>query len=198
LAHVQWSLGGVHNQLNALAAIAAADHVGVPPEQSALALAQFENVKRRMEVRARIPYSAASHKPNSTQEKTEVVTIYDDFAHHPTAIRTTVNGLRRRIGSARILAVFEPRSNTMKLGAMKAQLPWSLEEVDLAFCHTGGLSWDASEALKPLGTKAFCAPNIDALAAQVASHARAGDHILCMSNGGFGGIHQKLAQLLQG
>jgi UDP-N-acetylmuramate: L-alanyl-gamma-D-glutamyl-meso-diaminopimelate ligase len=172
--------------------------VGVPPEQSALALAQFENVKRRMEVRARIPYSAASHKPNSTQEKTEVVTIYDDFAHHPTAIRTTVNGLRRRIGSARILAVFEPRSNTMKLGAMKAQLPWSLEEVDLAFCHTGGLSWDASEALKPLGTKAFCAPNIDALAAQVASHARAGDHILCMSNGGFGGIHQKLAQLLQG
>jgi UDP-N-acetylmuramate: L-alanyl-gamma-D-glutamyl-meso-diaminopimelate ligase len=198
LAHVQWSLGGVHNQLNGLAAIAAADHVGVPPEQSALALAQFENVKRRMEVRARIPYSAASHKPNSTQEKTEVVTIYDDFAHHPTAIRTTVNGLRRRVGSARILAVFEPRSNTMKLGAMKAQLPWSLEEVDLAFCHTGGLSWDASEALKPLGTKAFCAPNIDALAAQVASHARAGDHILCMSNGGFGGIHQKLAQLLQG
>jgi UDP-N-acetylmuramate: L-alanyl-gamma-D-glutamyl-meso-diaminopimelate ligase len=198
LAHVQWSLGGVHNQLNGLAAIAAADHVGVPPEQSALALAQFENVKRRMEVRARIPYSAASHKPNSTQEKTEVVTIYDDFAHHPTAIRTTVNGLRRRIGSARILAVFEPRSNTMKLGAMKAQLPWSLEEVDLAFCHTGGLSWDASEALKPMGTKAFCAPNIDALAAQVASHARAGDHILCMSNGGFGGIHQKLAQLLQG
>jgi UDP-N-acetylmuramate: L-alanyl-gamma-D-glutamyl-meso-diaminopimelate ligase len=198
VAHVQWSLGGVHNQLNGLAAIAAADHVGVPPEQSALALAQFENVKRRMEVRARIPYSAASHKPNSTQEKTEVVTIYDDFAHHPTAIRTTVNGLRRRIGSARILAVFEPRSNTMKLGAMKAQLPWSLEEVDLAFCHTGGLSWDASEALKPMGTKAFCAPNIDALAAQVASHARAGDHILCMSNGGFGGIHQKLAQLLQG
>jgi UDP-N-acetylmuramate: L-alanyl-gamma-D-glutamyl-meso-diaminopimelate ligase len=198
LAHVQWSLGGVHNQLNGLAAIAAADHVGVPPEQSALALAQFENVKRRMEVRARIPYPAASHKPSTTQEKADVVTIYDDFAHHPTAIRTTVNGLRRRIGSARILAVFEPRSNTMKLGAMKAQLPWSLEEVDLAFCHTGGLSWDASEALKPLGTKAFCAPNIDALAAQVASHARVGDHILCMSNGGFGGIHQKLAQLLQG
>ena len=198
MAHVQWSLGGVHNQLNGLAAIAAADHVGVPPEQSALALAQFENVKRRMEVRARIPYPAASHKPSTTQEKADVVTIYDDFAHHPTAIRTTVNGLRRRIGSARILAVFEPRSNTMKLGAMKAQLPWSLEEVDLAFCHTGGLSWDASEALKPMGTKAFCAPNIDALAAQVASHARAGDHILCMSNGGFGGIHQKLAQLLQG
>jgi UDP-N-acetylmuramate: L-alanyl-gamma-D-glutamyl-meso-diaminopimelate ligase len=151
-----------------------------------------------MEVRARIPYPAASSNAPSLAEKPDVVTIYDDFAHHPTAIRTTVNGLRRRIGTARILAVFEPRSNTMKLGAMKAQLPWSLEEVDLAFCHTGGLSWDASEALKPLGTKAFCAPNIDALAAQVASHARAGDHILCMSNGGFGGIHQKLAQLLQG
>ena len=86
----------------------------------------------------------------------------------------------------------------MKLGAMKAQLPWSLEEVDVAFCHTGGLGWDAAEALKPLGTKAMCAPTIDALAAQVASQVRAGDHILCMSNGGFGGIHQKLADLLQG
>jgi UDP-N-acetylmuramate: L-alanyl-gamma-D-glutamyl-meso-diaminopimelate ligase len=151
-----------------------------------------------MEVRSRIPFPPVSSKAAALAETSGVVTIYDDFAHHPTAIWTTVNGLRRRIGSARILAVFEPRSNTMKLGAMKAQLPWSLEEVDLAFCHTGGLSWDASETLKPLGTKAFCAPNIDALAAQVASHARAGDHILCMSNGGFGGIHQKLALLLQG
>lgn len=198
LAQVQWSLGGVHNQLNALAAIAAADHVGVTPEQSAQALAHFENVKRRMEVRARIPFPLANSKADSPGKTNDVVTIYDDFAHHPTAIRTTVNGLRRRIGSARILAVFEPRSNTMKLGAMKAQLPWSLEEIDVAFCHTGGLGWDAAEALKPLGTKAMCAPTIDALAAQVASHVRAGDHILCMSNGGFGGIHQKLADLLQG
>ena len=198
LAHVQWSLGGVHNQLNALAAIAAADHVGVTPEQSAQALARFENVKRRMEVRARIPFPSANSKADSPGKTNDVVTIYDDFAHHPTAIRTTVNGLRRRIGSARILAVFEPRSNTMKLGAMKAQLPWSLEEVDLAFCHTGGLGWDAAEALKSMGAKAMCESNIDALAAQVASHAQAGDHILCMSNGGFGGIHQKLADLLQG
>ncbi|MCF8147451.1 MAG: UDP-N-acetylmuramate:L-alanyl-gamma-D-glutamyl-meso-diaminopimelate ligase [Sulfuritalea sp.] len=198
LAHVQWSLGGVHNQLNALAAITAADHVGVTPAQSAQALARFENVKRRMEVRARIPFPPVSSNAAALAETSDAVTIYDDFAHHPTAIRTTVNGLRRRIGSARILAVFEPRSNTMKLGAMKAQLPWSLEEVDLAFCHTGGLGWDAAEALQSMGGKALCAPTIDALAAQVASHVRAGDHILCMSNGGFGGIHQKLAQLLQG
>ncbi|MBC7619128.1 MAG: UDP-N-acetylmuramate:L-alanyl-gamma-D-glutamyl-meso-diaminopimelate ligase, partial [Candidatus Saccharibacteria bacterium] len=131
VARVQWSLGGVHNQLNALAAIAAADHVGVPPEVAAKALASFENVKRRMEILA--------HAPLKTAPDAAAVTLYDDFAHHPTAIRTTVNGLRRRVGSARILAVFEARSNTMKLGAMKAQLPWSLEEADLAFCHTGGL-----------------------------------------------------------
>lgn len=198
LAHVQWTLGGIHNQLNALAAIAAADHVGVPPAQSAHALASFENVKRRMEVRARIPFQSTSSNAPPPADKTDVVTIYDDFAHHPTAIRTTVNGLRRRIGNARILAVFEPRSNTMKLGSMKAQLPWSLEEVDLAFCHTAGLGWDAEEALKTMGAKAFCAPDIDTLAAQVVSHVQAGDHILCMSNGGFGGIHLKLAQLLQG
>jgi UDP-N-acetylmuramate: L-alanyl-gamma-D-glutamyl-meso-diaminopimelate ligase len=125
------------------------------------------------------------------------VTIYDDFAHHPTAIRTTINGLRRTVATARILAVFEPRSNTMKLGAMKAQLPWSLEECDLAFCHAGGLDWDAREALSTMGVRAQVADTVDALVAQVASQARAGDHILCMSNGGFGGIHLKLAQALQ-
>jgi UDP-N-acetylmuramate: L-alanyl-gamma-D-glutamyl-meso-diaminopimelate ligase len=123
--------------------------------------------------------------------------VYDDFAHHPTAIRTTINGLRRKVGAARILAVFEPRSNTMKLGAMKAQLPWSLEEADLAFCHSGGLGWDASEALAPMGSKAIVASNIELLSQQVAAHARPGDHILCMSNGGFGGIHAKLLALLQ-
>jgi UDP-N-acetylmuramate: L-alanyl-gamma-D-glutamyl-meso-diaminopimelate ligase len=189
VARVQWALGGVHNQLNALAAIAAAEHVGVAPEVAAKALASFENVKRRMEIRAHAPLHAAP--------QAEAVTVYDDFAHHPTAIRTTVNGLRRRVGAARILAVFEPRSNTMKLGAMKAQLPWSLEETDLAFCHTGGLDWDAAEALAPMGARAQVAGTVDALVAQVLAAARPGDHIVCMSNGGFGGIHGKLIAALQ-
>ena len=189
VARVQWALGGVHNQLNALAAIAAAEHVGVSPVDAALALARFQNVKRRMEMRACIVLNSA---PNAAP-----VTIYDDFAHHPTAIRTTVNGLRRSVGAARILAVFEPRSNTMKLGTMKVQLPWSLEEVDVAFCHGGGLGWDAREALAPMGERAQVAPTIDALAALVAAQARPGDHILCMSNGGFGGVHDKIAALLR-
>ncbi len=189
VAHVRWTLGGVHNQLNALAAIAAADHAGVPPAQAAETLARFENVKRRMEVRAQI---ALPGSPANAP-----VTVYDDFAHHPTAIRTTVNGLRRRVGTARILAIFEPRSNTMKLGAMKAQLPWSLEEADLSFCHSGGLGWDASEALAPMGARAQVADTVDALVAQVQAQVQPGDHLLCMSNGGFGGIHQKLADALR-
>ncbi|MBI2745675.1 MAG: UDP-N-acetylmuramate:L-alanyl-gamma-D-glutamyl-meso-diaminopimelate ligase [Burkholderiales bacterium] len=182
VARVQWSLTGVHNQLNALAAIAAAEHVGVAPELAARALADFQNVKRRMEVRG----------------TARGITLYDDFAHHPTAIRTTVDGLRRKVGpQARILAVFEPRSNTMKLGTMKAQLPWSLEDADLAFCHGGGLGWDAREALAPMGTRAQVADSIDQLVQQVVAAARPGDHILCMSNGGFGGVHQKLLDSLQ-
>ncbi|MFZ3128054.1 MAG: UDP-N-acetylmuramate:L-alanyl-gamma-D-glutamyl-meso-diaminopimelate ligase [Rhodoferax sp.] len=193
VAHVQWSLGGVHNQLNALAAIAAAEHVGVAPDVAAQALGRFENVKRRMEVRASIPWQA----PLQPGETAAPVTIYDDFAHHPTAIHTTVNGLRRKVGTARILAIFEPRSNTMKLGAMKSQLPWSLEEADLAFCHAGGLDWDAREALASMGVRAQVADSVDALVAQVRAAVRPGDHLLCMSNGGFGGVHQKLAQALQ-
>jgi UDP-N-acetylmuramate: L-alanyl-gamma-D-glutamyl-meso-diaminopimelate ligase len=125
------------------------------------------------------------------------ITVYDDFAHHPTAIRTTVNGLRRQVGKARILAIFEPRSNTMKLGTMKAQLPWSLEEADLAFCHSGGLGWDAASALAPMGERAQVADNIDDVIAQVMAQVQPGDHLLCMSNGGFGGIHAKLLQALQ-
>ncbi|MDR7380384.1 UDP-N-acetylmuramate: L-alanyl-gamma-D-glutamyl-meso-diaminopimelate ligase [Rhodoferax ferrireducens] len=181
-ATVEWALGGVHNQLNALAAIAAADHLGVTPAIAARALGEFQNVKRRMEV----------------LDTVRGITVYDDFAHHPTAIRTTVDGLRRRVGpTQRILAVFEPRSNTMKLGAMKAQLPWSLEDADLAFCHTGGLGWDARSALEPMGARAQVADSIDALVDQVLAAAKPGDHILCMSNGGFGGIHAKLLQALQ-
>ena len=186
VAHVAWELGGVHNQLNALAAIASAEHVGVAPELAGQALSKFANVKRRMEVRGRI------RRPDGG------ITVYDDFAHHPTAIRTTVDGLRRKLAPGeRILAVFEPRSNTMKLGTMKAQLPWSLEGADLAFCHSGGLGWDAHAALVGMGNKAQVADNIDALIAQILANARSGDHILCMSNGGFGGIHLKLLQALQ-
>ena len=187
VGHVAWGLTGVHNQLNALAAIAAAEHVGVPPAQAAQALARFENVKRRLEVRAQVVLHGHGLP----------VTIYDDFAHHPTAIRTTVNGLRRRVGGERILAIFEPRSNTMKLGAMKSQLPWSLEEADLAFCHAGGLDWDARQALAPMGTRAHVADTVDALVAQVQAQVQPGDHLLCMSNGGFGGIHARLQAMLQ-
>ena len=189
LGRVDWALSGVHNQLNALAAIAAADHVGVAPADAARALATFQNVRRRMEVRGSVVLPGAGGSP---------VTVYDDFAHHPTAIRTTVDGLRRRVGpSARILALFEPRTNTMKLGAMKAQLPWCLEQVDLSFCHTAGLGWDAAEALAPLGDRARLASSVDDLVRQVVAVARPGDHLLCMSNGGFGGIHQKLLAALQ-
>jgi UDP-N-acetylmuramate: L-alanyl-gamma-D-glutamyl-meso-diaminopimelate ligase len=186
VGHVTWQLTGVHNQLNALAAIAAAEHVGVAPNAAAQALGDFQNVKRRMEVRGTVARQDGN------------ITVYDDFAHHPTAIRTTVDGLRRSVApNDRILAVFEPRSNTMKLGAMKAQLPWSLEQTDLAFCHSGGLDWDASDALASLGARAHVAASIDQLVSQVVANARGGDHIVCMSNGGFGGIHLKLLQALQ-
>ena len=180
IARVDWPLLGEHNQLNALAAIAAAEHAGVAPEVAAKALASFENVRRRLELRG----------------EAGGVKVYDDFAHHPTAIRTTINGLRRKVGTQRILAVFEPRSNTMKLGAMKAQLPWSLEEADLAFCHSGGLGWDAAQALAPMGQLAVVSDSIPDLVQRVVATARPGDHVLCMSNGGFGGIHTKLLDAL--
>ncbi len=178
---VEWSLSGVHTQLNALAAIAAAHHVGVAPGQAAQALARFDNVRRRMELRGTV----------------RSITVYDDFAHHPTAMRTTLDGLRRSTGpNARILAVFEPRSNTMKLGTMKAQLPWALETADLSFCHTAGLDWDAAAALAPLQARAQTAHDIDTLVAQVVQAAQPGDHIVCMSNGAFGGVHARLLSAL--
>lgn len=180
LARVEWPLLGEHNQLNALAAIAAAEHLGVAPEQAAASLARFENVRRRLELRG----------------EAGGVKVYDDFAHHPTAMRTTVNGLRRKVGVDRILAVFEPRSNTMKLGTMKAQLPWALEEADLSFCHQGNLGWDAREALAPMGKQAQVCDTIDALVTAVVKAAKPGDHVLCMSNGGFGGVHGKLLAAL--
>ncbi|MFP5401634.1 MAG: UDP-N-acetylmuramate:L-alanyl-gamma-D-glutamyl-meso-diaminopimelate ligase [Gammaproteobacteria bacterium] len=177
---VQMPLAGSHNRENALAAIAAARHVGVTPAQAIASLATFEGIKRRLELRGVV----------------DGVSVYDDFAHHPTAIALTVGGLRRREPAGRILAVLEPRSNTMKLGVMKAQLPASIAEADAVFCYGAGLGWDAAEALAPLGARARAYEVLDALVADVVATARAGDHILVMSNGGFGGVHQKLLDAL--
>jgi UDP-N-acetylmuramate: L-alanyl-gamma-D-glutamyl-meso-diaminopimelate ligase len=177
---LQWDLMGEHNRMNALAALAAARHAGVPVAQGLAALAEFKNVKRRMEVRGTV----------------NGITVYDDFAHHPTAIDTTVAGLRRKVGKARILAVLEPRSNTMKLGVMKDALPGSLKDADLTFCYAGNLGWDARGALAPLGDKAVVKDDLNELIEAIAAVAKSGDQILVMSNGGFGGIHEKLLKRL--
>ncbi|MBL0090220.1 MAG: UDP-N-acetylmuramate:L-alanyl-gamma-D-glutamyl-meso-diaminopimelate ligase [Ideonella sp.] len=182
VARVDWAQLGEHNQLNALAAIAAAEHAGVAPEAAAAALASFTNVRRRLELRGEI----------------RGVRVYDDFAHHPTAMRTTINGLRRKVGAQRILAVFEPRTNTMKKGEMKAQLPWALEEADLTFCLQGNYGWDAAQALAPMGQQAVVADSVDKLVMALVRAARPGDHVLVMSNGSFGGIHDKLIASLAG
>jgi UDP-N-acetylmuramate: L-alanyl-gamma-D-glutamyl-meso-diaminopimelate ligase len=183
---VRWELTGKHNRANALAAIAAARHVGVPIAQAAESLARFVSVKRRMEVRGVV----------------KGVTVYDDFAHHPTAIATTVGGLRQKLraqGKAeRILAVLEPRSNTMKLGAMKDALPGSLAEADLVFGFGSekALGWSLGQTLAAMGEKAGAYDDIDAMVQAIARQARAGDHIVVMSNGGFGGVHGKLLEAL--
>ncbi|MDP3668241.1 MAG: UDP-N-acetylmuramate:L-alanyl-gamma-D-glutamyl-meso-diaminopimelate ligase [Telluria sp.] len=184
---VNWGLTGRHNRANALAAIAAARNVGVPVAQAAESLARFESVKRRMEVRGVV----------------DNITVYDDFAHHPTAIATTVGGLRQKIGSGaaasgRILAVLEPRSNTMKLGAMKDALPGSLKDADLVFGFGSqqALGWSLADALAPLGRIAHSFDQIDFLVQAIVGAAKPGDHILVMSNGGFGGVHQKLLEAL--
>jgi len=176
-----WDLLGEHNRMNALAAIAAARHAGVPAAAAIDALSRFENVKRRMEIRGAV----------------HGITVYDDFAHHPTAIATTIEGLRRKVGHARILAVLEPRSNTMKLGVMKAQLPASLSDADQVYCYGATLGWDAAEVLAPLGAKARVFDNLDKLVSQLLEDTRPGDHVLMMSNGGFGGIHAKLLDTLR-
>jgi len=182
VGRVEWELLGEHNRMNALAALAAARHVGVAVEVGIEALGLFQNVKRRMELRG----------------IERGVSVYDDFAHHPTAITTTVAGLRAKVGEARILAVLEPRSNTMKLGVMKQALPASLVDADLVYCFGANLGWDAKEALEPMGAKARVFDNMDALITAIVDEAKNGDQILVMSNGGFGGIHQKLlTQLTQ-
>ncbi|MGZ5090672.1 MAG: UDP-N-acetylmuramate:L-alanyl-gamma-D-glutamyl-meso-diaminopimelate ligase [Burkholderiales bacterium] len=178
---VRWDLIGAHNRSNALAAIAAARHAGVPPNVAIEALSRFENVKRRMEVRGVVGG----------------VTVYDDFAHHPTAIETTLAGLRAKVNGARIIAVIEPRSNTMKLGVMKQALAGSLAAADRVFCFSGGLSWDPAAALAPLGSKASVYADLDQLIGDIAASSRAGDQVLIMSNGGFGGIHERLLRRLE-
>jgi UDP-N-acetylmuramate: L-alanyl-gamma-D-glutamyl-meso-diaminopimelate ligase len=177
---LEFSQLGRHSQLNALGAIAAARHAGVPVSQSIAALAQFEGVKRRLETLGRV----------------NGVTVYDDFAHHPTAIATTIDGLRKNVGRSRIVAVFEPRSNTMKRGALKDALPASLAGADRVYCYAAKLGWDAAATLAPLGDKVSVLGDLDALVEAIVRDARSGDHLLVMSNGGFGGIHGRLLAAL--
>ena len=176
LGEVRWDLLGQHNRLNALAALAAARHAGVPVAQGIAALTGFRNVKRRLELRGTV----------------NGVTVYDDFAHHPTAIRETIAALRGKVGGARILAVLEPRSNSMKLGVMKDELAGSLAGADRVFCYGNGLGWDEAAALAPLGARAETHADMEALVAAIVCAASSGDQVLVMSNGGFGGIHGKL------
>ena len=178
-------LAGAHNRSNALAAIAAARHAGVAPAQAIDALRSFSGVRRRLEVRG----------------VAGGVTVYDDFAHHPTAIATTLSGLRRRVGGARIVAVLEPRSNTMKLGAMNARLPDSLQQADLVYCYgarsgRNSLGWEPAQVLAPMGARARCFDDLEALVQALVDVARPGDHVPVMSNGGFGGIHDRLLAAL--
>ncbi|MDO9243299.1 MAG: UDP-N-acetylmuramate:L-alanyl-gamma-D-glutamyl-meso-diaminopimelate ligase [Rhodocyclaceae bacterium] len=177
---ISWLLSGEHNRNNALAALLAARHAGVPLAHGLAALTRFESVRRRLEVRGTV----------------NGVTVYDDFAHHPTAIATTLAGLRGKVGASRILAVLEPRSNTMKLGAMKDALPGSLAAADGVFCYSANLGWDAAAALAPIGGKAVVTDDLTDLVARIVTAAAPGDHVLVLSNGGFGGIHGKLLAAL--
>jgi UDP-N-acetylmuramate: L-alanyl-gamma-D-glutamyl-meso-diaminopimelate ligase len=178
---LNWRMLGAHNRMNALAAIAAARHVGVPPTQAMEALARFSGVRRRLQLRG----------------QSGGVTVYDDFAHHPTAIQVTLQGLRERVGQGRILAVLEPRSNTMKRGVMKDALPASVALADRVYVYTAGLGWDAASVFAPLGSRARCLEDLDALVRAVAADARPGDNVLIMSNGGFGGIQSRLLERLR-
>ncbi|NLY64753.1 MAG: UDP-N-acetylmuramate:L-alanyl-gamma-D-glutamyl-meso-diaminopimelate ligase [Alcaligenaceae bacterium] len=186
LAHIAWQLNGIHNINNALAAIAAAHHIGVDASIAADALSRFRGIRRRMELRATI----------------HGIHVYDDFAHHPTAIETTLAGLRHQIGKQRILAVLEPRSNTMKLGTMAARLPKSLELANQVFCFgekegKHALGWDPEIVFADMQGRASAYNDLEQLATAVTQQAQQGDHILIMSNGGFGGFHNKLIASLE-
>ncbi len=176
LGRLRWRLEGEHNRLNALAAIGAARHAGVEPAHAIEILGAFQGVRRRMQKRG----------------VARGVTVYDDFAHHPTAIRVTLEALRQRVGSARIIAVLEPRSNTLKLGVLKEALPASLAQADCVFVYGEGLSWDASALFQGAGRPAHCETSLERLVEAIAGEARPGDSVLVMSNGGFGGLHEKL------
>ena len=180
LGRVAFPLAGTHNRLNALAAVAAARHVGVAPRQAIESLAAFGGIKRRLELRGTV----------------RDVAVFDDFAHHPTAIAATLEGLRQRVGNRRIFALLEPRSNTMKLGVMKSQLAQSLTQADRVWCYSANLDWDAQDALAPIAQKSSVLDRIEDIVVDVVSQARAGDQVLVMSNGGFGGIHEKLLNAL--
>ncbi len=177
---LQWSLLGEHNLMNGLAALAAARHSGVPINIGIEALRQFKNVKRRMEVRG----------------VWNGITLYDDFAHHPTAIRTTLDGLRSKVKGARIIAVLEPRSNTMKMGVWKESLADSLSPADEVFCYKANLGWEAGEALASLGKRAATYEDLNDLIAAIKTATRPGDHVVVMSNGAFGDIHERLLEVM--
>ena len=178
---VRWGMIGGHNVDNALAAIAAARHAGVPVAAAVEALSVFGGIKRRMELRGTVAG----------------VTVYDDFAHHPTAIATTVAGLRHRVGSARIVAVLEPRSNTMKLGVHRDEIAHSLAAADRVwFYRPADLGWDLAPVAGLLGPRASVATDLDGLVAALANESLPGDHVLVMSNGGFGGLHGRLLEAL--
>jgi UDP-N-acetylmuramate: L-alanyl-gamma-D-glutamyl-meso-diaminopimelate ligase len=179
---VRWQLIGAHNMENALAAIAAARHAGVTVEHAIEALGSFKGIARRMQLRGEV----------------NGVRVYDDFAHHPTAIATTVDGLRRRVGSARIIAVLEPRSNTMKMGVHQNTLGPSLLGADEVWLFTPpDLGWDVAPIVASLGKRGHASRDIGTLAAGLAKSAKPGDHVLIMSNGGFGGLHGKLLAELE-
>ncbi|HEY7377664.1 MAG TPA: UDP-N-acetylmuramate:L-alanyl-gamma-D-glutamyl-meso-diaminopimelate ligase [Steroidobacteraceae bacterium] len=182
LGAVQWSLIGAHNVENALGAIAAARHAGVTPAQAIKSLGRFAGVRRRLEVRGEV----------------SGITVYDDFAHHPTAIALTIDGLRRRVGRARIIAVLEPRSNTMRMGIHRETLGPSLAGADEIWLHAPPeVGWDVAGTVAGLGNRAHVAPSVDELLAGLSTRLRSGDHVLIMSNGGFGGVHGRLLEALR-
>jgi UDP-N-acetylmuramate: L-alanyl-gamma-D-glutamyl-meso-diaminopimelate ligase len=179
---LQWQLLGAHNRENALAAIAAARHAGVPVARSLAALREFRGIARRMQLSGEV----------------HGVRVYDDFAHHPTAIATTIDGLRRRIGAARLIAVLEPRSHTMRMGVHRETLAPSLAGADQVWLYApADLGWDVQAVAAELGARAQVRGELDELVRDLAAAARAGDHVLIMSNGGFGGLHGKLLAALR-
>ena len=179
---VTWALVGQHNVDNALMAIAAAHHAGVTLPDAIDALSFFKNVKRRMEVKGEV----------------NNITLYDDFAHHPTAIATTLDGLRKKVGNARILAVLEPRSNTMKMGVHKDTLANSWQKADEVYLYEPeGMDWSLVDSVAHSNAPTHCFRDVEKIVQGVCNVAQPGDHILVMSNGGFEGIHGRILDALK-